>query len=384
MLVISGLAAHQRLGHWGYLVIFLGAMLESAAFLGLLIPGESLVLVAGFLAAQRVLDLDALIWVVAHGATLGDSIGYELGRRRPSLARALLHGVSTPSASAKRNGLVHDRNRGVKELNKDLKSTSRAQTRLEEQRNRQDSVLQLAVAVSKRSERPRNRNQPRRTAVSGTRRASALRCRGSRHAQLQVEPGQLNAQSELHIDERAILTGVAGRPRLMVPKIAEVTEQRYAGGERSRRIDLEISSMPARTEVVIGVVRARVDVFVSGADESLGVEIARLDGGTREQIRDEARFPGNTLVERARITAVELPAHTGNLRIDAHRGREPAEKDAAGMLIVEAGLQGRSPIAQRLAAITVVRQQRDVARQLCTRGAGSGKRHPQATQDSAA
>lgn len=69
-----------RLGHWGYVVIFLGAMAESAAFLGVLVPGESLVLVAGFLAAQQALDLDALIVVVAVGATIGDSIGYELGR----------------------------------------------------------------------------------------------------------------------------------------------------------------------------------------------------------------------------------------------------------------------------------------------------------------
>lgn len=71
----------ERLGHWGYVVIFFGAMAESAAFLGLLVPGESLVLVAGFLAAQQALDLDALIVVVAVGATIGDSIGYELGRR---------------------------------------------------------------------------------------------------------------------------------------------------------------------------------------------------------------------------------------------------------------------------------------------------------------
>jgi undecaprenyl-diphosphatase len=76
-----------RLGHWGYLVIFLGATLESAAFLGLLIPGESLVLVAGFFAAQRSLDLDVVIIVVAVGAALGDSIGYEMGRKlgRPAL-----------------------------------------------------------------------------------------------------------------------------------------------------------------------------------------------------------------------------------------------------------------------------------------------------------
>lgn len=77
----------ERTGQWGYLVIFLGAMLESAAFLGLIIPGESLVLLAGFLAAQGLLDLDVLIAVVAVGAALGDSIGYEMGRRmgRPAL-----------------------------------------------------------------------------------------------------------------------------------------------------------------------------------------------------------------------------------------------------------------------------------------------------------
>lgn len=38
----------SRLGHWGYLVIFLSAMLEAAAFFGLIVPGESIVLVGGF------------------------------------------------------------------------------------------------------------------------------------------------------------------------------------------------------------------------------------------------------------------------------------------------------------------------------------------------
>jgi membrane protein DedA with SNARE-associated domain len=83
------LAALGHLGEWSYLLIFVGATLESAAFLGLLVPGESLVVFSGFLAAQGVLAAGDLIVVVAAGAILGDSIGYELGRRlgRPWLSR---------------------------------------------------------------------------------------------------------------------------------------------------------------------------------------------------------------------------------------------------------------------------------------------------------
>ncbi len=78
-----------RLGAWGYAVVFLGAALESAAFLGLLVPGESLVIISGVLANAGLFELPALIPVVAAGAVVGDSIGYELGRRlgRPWLLR---------------------------------------------------------------------------------------------------------------------------------------------------------------------------------------------------------------------------------------------------------------------------------------------------------
>jgi membrane protein DedA with SNARE-associated domain/membrane-associated phospholipid phosphatase len=71
----------SRLGDWGYLIIFLGATLEASAFLGLIVPGESLVVVAGFLASHGVFEVGDLIFLVAAGAILGDSIGYELGRR---------------------------------------------------------------------------------------------------------------------------------------------------------------------------------------------------------------------------------------------------------------------------------------------------------------
>lgn len=70
-----------RLGHWGYAIVFVAAMLESAAFTGLFVPGESLVLASGFLAHLGVLNLDAVIAAAAIGATVGDNIGYQLGDR---------------------------------------------------------------------------------------------------------------------------------------------------------------------------------------------------------------------------------------------------------------------------------------------------------------
>lgn len=70
-----------RLEHWGYVIVFLIVLLECQAFLGFFMPGESVVMVAGFLAGQDVLDLRVLIVVVAIAAIVGDSIGYEFGRR---------------------------------------------------------------------------------------------------------------------------------------------------------------------------------------------------------------------------------------------------------------------------------------------------------------
>ena len=70
-----------RLGHWSYLVIFVGAALECAALLGLFVPGESLVLASGFFAHQGILRLDAVMAAAALGAVVGDNIGYRLGSR---------------------------------------------------------------------------------------------------------------------------------------------------------------------------------------------------------------------------------------------------------------------------------------------------------------
>ncbi len=47
----------ERLGHWGYLVIFLIVMLEGQAFVGLFMPGEGVVLVSGGLISSTFLTL---------------------------------------------------------------------------------------------------------------------------------------------------------------------------------------------------------------------------------------------------------------------------------------------------------------------------------------
>jgi membrane protein DedA with SNARE-associated domain len=68
-----------RLGHWSYLVILVAAALECAAFVGVFVPGESLMLASGFFAQQGVLELETVIVVGIVGAILGDTIGYQLG-----------------------------------------------------------------------------------------------------------------------------------------------------------------------------------------------------------------------------------------------------------------------------------------------------------------
>ncbi len=68
------------IGNWAYVVIFLAAYLESAAFMGLIVPGETVVVLAGFLSSHGYLDLGDCILVISLGAVLGDSTGYSLGK----------------------------------------------------------------------------------------------------------------------------------------------------------------------------------------------------------------------------------------------------------------------------------------------------------------
>jgi membrane protein DedA with SNARE-associated domain len=70
-----------NLGYWSYLVIFLVVALECQAGLGLVMPGESMVMVGSFLAERGMINLPVIVIVISLAAILGDSIGYELGLR---------------------------------------------------------------------------------------------------------------------------------------------------------------------------------------------------------------------------------------------------------------------------------------------------------------
>jgi membrane protein DedA with SNARE-associated domain len=65
---------------WGYVLLFALCLLEASAFVGLVIPGESALLLAGVLAQEGRLSLPGCIVCAVTGAILGDSLGYEIGR----------------------------------------------------------------------------------------------------------------------------------------------------------------------------------------------------------------------------------------------------------------------------------------------------------------
>ena len=66
----------------------MAAFLETGAFVGLVAPGETIVMAAGVVAGQGTIDLLPLIGIVWLSAVLGDTtsffIGKRLGRRSSS------------------------------------------------------------------------------------------------------------------------------------------------------------------------------------------------------------------------------------------------------------------------------------------------------------
>jgi membrane protein DedA with SNARE-associated domain len=71
----------QALGPWTYLLVGVLAFLETGAFVGLIAPGESVVIVGGVIAGQGEISLIVLIGIVWSAAILGDTTSFFIGRR---------------------------------------------------------------------------------------------------------------------------------------------------------------------------------------------------------------------------------------------------------------------------------------------------------------
>jgi membrane protein DedA with SNARE-associated domain len=71
----------SALGPYTYALVAVMAFLETGAFVGLLVPGETVVIVGGVVAGQGHIDLGALLGLTWICAFAGDLTGYALGRR---------------------------------------------------------------------------------------------------------------------------------------------------------------------------------------------------------------------------------------------------------------------------------------------------------------
>ncbi|HVE68591.1 MAG TPA: bifunctional DedA family/phosphatase PAP2 family protein [Solirubrobacteraceae bacterium] len=77
----------SALGPYTYILVGVLAFLETGAFVGLIAPGETVVIVGGFVAGQGEIDIVVLIGLVWACAFAGDTVSFLLGRR---LGRAFL------------------------------------------------------------------------------------------------------------------------------------------------------------------------------------------------------------------------------------------------------------------------------------------------------
>ncbi len=76
----SLLPAIEHFRFWGYWIILLVSLVESLAFVGIIIPGTTFIILVGFVSSKGFLDLGDVILFAAAGAIIGDVLSYYLGR----------------------------------------------------------------------------------------------------------------------------------------------------------------------------------------------------------------------------------------------------------------------------------------------------------------
>jgi membrane-associated protein len=101
----------DAVGAWMYLIAGGLAFAEAAILVGMVVPGETALLVAGVFCQRGVLNLWVMIVVAVTCAIAGDSVGFEFGRAfGPALRRSRLgrrvgdHRWSTADAFLHRHG----------------------------------------------------------------------------------------------------------------------------------------------------------------------------------------------------------------------------------------------------------------------------------------
>jgi undecaprenyl-diphosphatase len=71
----------RKVGKWTYPIVGIAAFVETAAFVGLVLPGETIVILGGAVAGQGETSVVLTIGIVWFGAAAGDSVSFLLGRR---------------------------------------------------------------------------------------------------------------------------------------------------------------------------------------------------------------------------------------------------------------------------------------------------------------
>jgi len=81
MAIIDSIITSDLFNNWGYWLIFLSAIFEVSPVLGFFIPGQTLVLIGGFLAKLGIFNIWKVVFVSAFGSIIGDMMSYFLGRK---------------------------------------------------------------------------------------------------------------------------------------------------------------------------------------------------------------------------------------------------------------------------------------------------------------
>lgn len=69
------------LDHWGYIIIFVSAIVETLPIIGTFIPGHTIIILGGLLAKLGVFKIEAVLFAAALGVIVGDLLAYYIGRK---------------------------------------------------------------------------------------------------------------------------------------------------------------------------------------------------------------------------------------------------------------------------------------------------------------